>query len=80
MRPHTRVAVEATAAPFRALIHVPTGETLDGDGRGLWPADQFTFRLIGENALRRVADELAPADAPSEAGEPAPDTAQPEEV
>ncbi|WP_407529433.1 hypothetical protein [Methylobacterium oryzisoli] len=53
-------AVMATRKDFRTLVHVPSGETLDENGRGLWPADSFTFRLLQEGALKDAPDE-APA-------------------
>lgn len=46
------VAVEATEKKYFGLRHMPGGLPLDAQGRGVWPADQFTFRLIGEGALR----------------------------
>ncbi len=53
------IAVEATAEQYFGLKHMPGGLSLDKDGKGIWPADQFTFRLIGEGALREP-----PADVP----------------
>ena len=63
------IAIEATDARYFPLKHQPSGQPLDKDGRGVWPADQFTFRLIEEQALR----EQAPpdADAPVAADEAA---------
>jgi hypothetical protein len=54
-----KVAVEATRRDFRALVHQPSGEGLDEIGKGLWPADQFTFRLIGEGAIKRTPEAAA---------------------
>ena len=56
------VAVEATAKRYRALRHEPSGATFDEHGHGVWPADQFTFRLRAEGALRIV--EAAPDEKP----------------
>lgn len=59
------VAVVATEPRYRALTHQPSGATLDGDGRGLWPDDSFTARLRLEGSLRLAADEPpAPPPAP----------------
>ena len=54
-----QVAVEATSKQFRVLVHQPSGEGFDEAGKGLWPADQFTFRLIGEGSIRRVPEEAS---------------------
>ncbi|GJD58359.1 hypothetical protein [Methylobacterium dankookense] len=54
------IAVEAVEERFRALTHQPSGEPFSEDGKARWPADQFTFRLIQEGAIRRVQD--APED------------------
>jgi hypothetical protein len=59
------IAVEATDAKYVALKHQPGGIPLDADGKGIWPADQFTFRLIGEGALRERPAAAAPESAPS---------------
>lgn len=60
------VAVEATKKDYRALRHQPSGEGFDEDGKGLWRADQFTFALIRDGALRYVStdtDQTAAAPA-----------------
>jgi hypothetical protein len=56
------VAVEATDEKYFVLKHQPTGLGLDADGKGTWPADQFTFRLAAEKSIRIVKDK-APAAA-----------------
>jgi hypothetical protein len=58
------IAVEATDAKYAGLKHVPSGQPLGKDGKAVWPADQFTFRLIGEAALRECDVEPV-ADAPA---------------
>lgn len=58
------VAVEATEERYRALQHQPSGAGFEENGRGLWPADQFTFRLRDEGAIRIVEPGSAPAPAP----------------
>ena len=55
------IAIEATDARYYSLTHQPSGQPLDKDGRGVWPADQFTFRLIEERALREQGPEAVPA-------------------
>ncbi len=52
MAENTTVAVEATEARFRVLKHQPSGLGFEADGTGRWPADQFTFRLRDEGAIR----------------------------
>lgn len=59
-----KVAVQATKRDFYGLKHVPSGDTLDEQGRGEWPRDSFTFRLRDEKAIRLVEDD---ADAPTPA-------------
>ena len=62
------VAVQATEERFYALTHQPDGAPLDEAGAGNWPADQFTFALIREGALKRAATETAtPDDKPAPA-------------
>jgi hypothetical protein len=46
------IAVEATDKKYFGLKHMPGGRPLDKDGKGAWPADQFTFRLIQEGSLK----------------------------
>jgi len=52
------VRVEACDEKYAALKHHPSGIGLKKDAngawRGLWPADQFTYRLIGEGSIREV--------------------------
>ncbi len=50
------VAVEATEERFRALKHYPSGLGFEADGTARWPADQFTFRLKDEGAIRLLED------------------------
>lgn len=52
MAENTTVAVEATEARFRTLKHQPSGLGFEADGTARWPADQFTFRLRDEGAIR----------------------------
>ena len=61
------IAVEVTDPKYRVLRH-PGGQVLDKDGKGVWPADQFTFRRIGDGALREqvAAPVAAPAPAPAD--------------
>lgn len=65
------IAVEATEERYRVLKHQPGGIPLDKEGRAIWPADQFTFRLIGEGALR----EADPAKSAAAVGAPVADDA-----
>lgn len=46
------VAVAVTEERFRALKHNPSGLGFEADGTARWPADQFTFRLRDEGAIR----------------------------
>lgn len=46
------VAVEATEERYRALKHMPSQIGFEADGTARWPADQFTFRLRDEGAIR----------------------------
>lgn len=48
------VAVEATEERYCALRHEPCGAAFDENGCAMWPADQFTFRLRDEGAIRLV--------------------------
>ena len=48
------VAVEATEERFRTLKHFPSGLGFSEDGTARWPADQFTFRLRDDGAIRIV--------------------------
>lgn len=60
------VAVEATEERFRALKHQPSQLGFEADGTARWPADQFTFRLAEEGAIRLLEalhDTGAPAGA-----------------
>ena len=56
------VAVEATEERFRVLKHQPSGIGFEEDGRSEWPADQFTFRLKDEGAIRLLQDLHDPGD------------------
>ncbi|GGC94623.1 hypothetical protein [Chelatococcus reniformis] len=49
------------------LKHPLAGELPDEGG--LWPADQFTFRRIGDGDIKEVADQ--PVDAPVTTDRPA---------
>lgn len=59
----TLVAVEATKSAYRVLRHEPSGTPLDENGRGIWPADQFTFRLREDGAINVLDDEAQEARA-----------------
>ena len=50
------VAVEATEERYRALKHHPSMTGFEADGTARWPADQFTFRLRDEGAIRLLED------------------------
>ena len=50
------VAVEATEERYRALKHMPSQTGFEADGTARWPADQFTFRLRDEGAIRLLED------------------------
>lgn len=52
MADDSAIAIEATEQKYFVLKHMPGRLPLDADGKGTWPADQFTFRLIEEGALR----------------------------
>lgn len=65
----TTVAVEATEERFRTLKHFPSGLGFSEDGTARWPADQFTFRLRDDGAIR-LTEDLHDTGAPAEA-EPA---------
>lgn len=69
------VAVEATEARYRALKHYPSQTGFEADGTARWPADQFTFRLRDEGAIRLLED-LHDAGTPATAGAPAPAASQ----
>ncbi len=58
------IAVEATDKKYFGLKHMPGRLSLDAFGKGVWPADQFTFRMIQDGALREVVVSAAPAPAP----------------
>lgn len=66
------VAVEATEERYRSLKHHPSLIGFEADGKAEWPADQFTFRLRDEGAIRILTDlhdsgaAAAPAAAPKE--------------
>lgn len=64
------VAVEATDERYRALKHIPSGESLDAEtGRGRWPADSFTFALKRDGTLRFVeGGDDAAANKPAKKG------------
>lgn len=64
------VAVEATEERYRALKHYPSGTPFEADGTARWPADQFTFRLRDEGAIRLLED-LHDAGGPAVAPTPA---------
>lgn len=61
------IAIEATDPQYFGLKHMPGGRPLGADGRAVWPADQFTFRLIGEGSLREqvTAADAAKSEAPT---------------
>ena len=74
MAGETTVAVEATEARFRALKHYPSQIGFELDGTARWPADQFTFRLAEEGAIRLredLHDSGTPAASAAPAGAPA---------
>lgn len=75
MAGETTVAVEATEARYRALKHMPSQIGFEADGTARWPADQFTFRLRDEGAIRLLEDlhdtGAAPAAASASAAKPA---------
>ena len=75
MAGETTVAVEATEARFRALKHYPSQTGFEADGTARWPADQFTFRLRDEGAIRLLED-LHDAGNPTDAGAAAPAATQ----
>ena len=56
MAGETTVAVEATEERYRALKHMPSQIGFELDGTARWPADQFTFRLRDEGAIRLLED------------------------
>jgi hypothetical protein len=51
------VAVQATKKAFYGLRHEPSGSPLQEDGSGIWPADQYTFRLRDDGAIELLTDE-----------------------
>lgn len=69
------VAVEATEERYRALKHYPSQIGFELDGTAVWPADQFTFRLRDEGAIRLLED-LHDAGTPATAGASAPAASQ----
>ncbi|MGU3668005.1 hypothetical protein ACLBX9_27780 [Methylobacterium sp. A49B] len=71
MAGETTVAVEATEARYRALKHFPSGTGFEADGTARWPADQFTFRLRDEGAIRLLED-LHDSGAPAASASAAP--------
>lgn len=78
MAGETTVAVEATEARFRVLKHFPSQIGFEADGTARWPADQFTFRLRDEGAIRLLEDlhdPGTPAPAAKAAAPVAPATA-----
>lgn len=46
------IAVEATDPKYFGLKHMPGRIALDADGKGTWPADHFTFRLMEDGSIR----------------------------
>ncbi|MCJ2053996.1 hypothetical protein [Methylobacterium sp. J-070] len=62
------VAVEATEERYRALKHMPSQIGFELDGTARWPADQFTFRLRDEGAIRLLED-LHESGAPAAAAQ-----------
>ncbi|WP_267426345.1 hypothetical protein [Methylobacterium sp. GC_Met_2] len=56
MAGETTVAVEATEECFRALKHFPSQTGFEADGTAVWPADQFTFALARDGAIRLLED------------------------
>ncbi|WP_267355633.1 MULTISPECIES: hypothetical protein [unclassified Methylobacterium] len=66
MAGETTVAVEATEARYRALKHFPSQTGFEADGTARWPADQFTFALARDGAIRLLED-LHDSGAPVEA-------------
>lgn len=75
MAGETTVAVEATEARFCVLKHFPSQIGFEADGTARWPADQFTFRLRDEGAIRLLED-LHDAGTPATAGAAAPAASQ----
>jgi len=75
MAGETTVAVEATEERYRALKHFPSQTGFEADGTARWPADQFTFRLRDEGAIRLLED-LHDAGTLATAGAPAPAASQ----
>src|SRR5579885_2610833 len=61
------IAVEATSPKYFGIKHMPGRLALDAAGKGVWPADQFTYRLIAEGALREIVDVPAERAAPAAA-------------
>lgn len=47
--------------PGLKLLHPISGELADGGGQ--WIADQFTFRMIGDGVIKRMAPGAKPAPA-----------------
>jgi len=71
MADSTLVAVRATKREYYGLVHQPSQATLDENGEGLWPADQFTFRLFLDEALKRLGPEQLKSESLQEAAEEA---------
>ena len=67
------VAVEATEERYRALKHFPSQTGFEADGTAVWPADQFTFALARDGAIRLLED-LHDSGAPVEAASSSDDT------
>ena len=57
------VAVEAPDPKYFGLKHMPGALPLDGKGKAVWPADQFTFRLIQDGAIKEQASGSSSTDA-----------------
>jgi hypothetical protein len=69
------IAIVATDKKYFGLKHMPGALALDANGEGVWPADQFTFRLIQEGAIREqsaAAAQTAPAAPATPAAAPNP--------
>ena len=74
MAGETTVAVAATEERYRALKHYPSQTGFEADGTAVWPADQFTFALARDGAIRLLEDlhdSGAPAASAAPAGAPA---------
>jgi hypothetical protein len=71
MADSTLIAVRATKKDYYTLVHQPSQTTLDENGEGLWPADQFTFRLLLDEALKRLGPDQLKSESLQEAAEEA---------